>query len=435
MQDNAPAHIFGQFADVVRQKGSMLTLMVKQKKQIFGVLVPETCARFECDAADVVQISGEEMEPKPMKSLGALTKSEKRFIVKAAWTNNKGYALNGDPCRMLDDGDIMCIFEYLQWQFQMPEVGIVRPNIVKMAAAFGDTEDGNLALMQIRDAMQQHEVLALPVHCDSPLHWTALELQLKPGTDEILSLRYGDFLGRVKQSAEIARKVLALISWQPGEELKPPEIPKTWNHYRQRECSNDCGFVVWHLLENAFKRRRNEGNGGVYPNPAAWRKTLKTLLEGLVKEQESWSQEEISSKKPRHPVSLPGEKLKGEKAAATTVWRKQFFTCSTCRWSTSGEGCTYCNPAKHEALAKEKEKRSKELAGALMKALQTCKDLGLMPADPEVKPPDGPLQAGGGDNVEHMEGNLKLVCISMPPITVYGIGVRGGFLIKTACKQ
>ena len=290
MQDNAPVHIFGKKAVVAKHNTSMLTLMVDMVKFVHGVEVKQTPARFECDVADVVEIPAEQenmMKAKEMKALGSLTKPEKRFMMKTAWNNSAGYALNGLPGKMLDDGDLWVIFEYLQWQYQQPVVGMVKANIVKLALVFGDSPDGEMAIMQIKDAMRQCEVLLLPVHCDAPLHWTALELHMKPDSDEIIGVKYGDWLGGLEQSANLAQLLLNLISMKTEQvegQFGLMELPRPFNHYVQRSWSNDCGFVVWQMLENAMKRLRLEPDVGVYPDPNRWRKTLKTLLEAMVKE-------------------------------------------------------------------------------------------------------------------------------------------------------
>ena len=75
------------------------------------------------------------------------------------------------------------------------------------------------------------------------------------------------------------------------------------------------------------------------------------------------------------------------------------FSCSSCRWTTNGAGCCYCNPKKHEELAKKKEHRSRALAEALKKGLEDCKKLGIMPEVPE--PPKGPAKLSGGGTVCH----------------------------------
>ena len=73
------------------------------------------------------------MEPKDMKSLGSLTLAEKRFMLKACCGNEKCYTVHAEPGQMLHGADLMAIFEYLQWQYVMPEVAMIKPSMVKLA--------------------------------------------------------------------------------------------------------------------------------------------------------------------------------------------------------------------------------------------------------------------------------------------------------------
>ena len=98
----------------------------------------------------------------------------------------------------------------------------------------------------------------------------------------------------------------------------------------------------------------------VYPDPVKWRKTLKTLLDNCLKDQEIWNMEEAMEKKPKHPLSIPGMKVEGKNAAALKLYKKQFYSCTSCRWSNTGFGCCYCNPSRHEALLEKKKRLAKQ---------------------------------------------------------------------------
>ena len=271
---------------------------------------------------------------------------------------------------------------------------------IRMTTKFHTSEEaGMLSLLQIKDAMKQFEHVILPVHCDAPLHWTVIALRLEKGSAEILEVSYYDWCNGVKESAVLAQRLLSLLTFSEDDaKKKPMELPLPCNYYRQKPGSNDCGFALWQALENACKKMRLESAVGVLPRPEAWRKTLKVLLTSLCAEQTKWMMEEASGGKPKHPVCLPGLKKVGVEAKPLKMFRKEFFICSSCRWSSSGLGCCYCNPKKHEDLQKEKEKRSREMAAALEKALKTCKDLGLLPdvpkpsADTDMK--GGSIEAG-----------------------------------------
>ena len=119
----------------------------------------------------------------------------------------------------------------------------------------------------------------------------------------------------------------------------------------------------------------------VYPNPVKWRQTLKTLLENCIKDQTNWLVEEIGGKQAKHPLSIPGSKTSGvKKQAALKLYPQQFYSCHSCRWSLTGEGCCYCNPMKHEKLLEKKQRLAKELAEALKKGLEKLVEQGMIPA-------------------------------------------------------
>ena len=119
----------------------------------------------------------------------------------------------------------------------------------------------------------------------------------------------------------------------------------------------------------------------MYPDPVKWRKTLKNLLENCVKDQSNWFMEELEMKKPRHPLSLPGAKVTGKQAGAMKLYRSEFYSCTSCRWSLTGEGCCYCNPKKHEELLEKKKRLAKELSVALQKGLEQLVEQGMIPEE------------------------------------------------------
>jgi hypothetical protein len=247
--------------------------------------------------------------------------------------------------------------------------------------------------------MKAFSVVLLPVHCDAPLHWTVLVLYTELETGAILSVKYYDWCSGLKESRMLAQRLLSLLSFSEADAtVEPMQLPTHCNHYRQKPKSNDCGFAAWHAMENVCKAIRKEPVG-VFPRPEAWRKMLKTFMEGLQKEQDKWTMEQATGGKAKHPVCLPGMKKIGSEAAPLKLFANQFFTCSSCRWRPSGQGCCYCNPESHEKLKLLKEKRSREMQIALQKALKTCKSLGLI--GDVAAPEDVKKLQGGSPNGIH----------------------------------
>ena len=129
---------------------------------------------------------------------------------------------------------------------------------------------------------------------------------------------------------------------------------------------------------------------------------MKTLLVNIVKEQDVWCMEEIGDKKVKHPLSLPGAKVSPKQVGALKLYRTQFYSCTSCRWSLTGEGCCYCNPKKHEELLKKKTRLANELSLALQKGLEKLREQGMIPE--HVGQTHGVVDAtqpleGGGDSL------------------------------------
>lgn len=386
----------------VEQMGPMLTLKVEVFKIVHGVKVPYPTQSLKCNIDEVVECQEEEMEPKLFKNWGSLSVAEMRFIVKACWGNEQGYAVNVEEGRMLHDCDLVAIFEYLQWQYMLHAVRFVKSGIVKIAMHFPTQEHGMMCLQEIRDLMEAARFVVLPVHSDAGPHWTFLVLEVEEDSSKIMHVTYYDWgRGCVKESAVLAQMLLSNITLSGDDEVSEPmKLPKPCNWYRQAFGSNDCGLAAWQALENCFKICRMEGRCGVLPEPKQWRKTLKIFLNKLIGVQEKWQMEEAQAKKPKHPVCLPGVKKVGAEAVGLKMTIKDFFGagCPSCRWTTTGDGCCYCNPEKHDKLRGEKQLRASAMAENLKKALQKCQDLGLVtiPAVPAPKDAAGPDKGGAG---------------------------------------
>ena len=389
-------------AKVVKQSKRLITLEVDTFSYVLGIKVPQPTKRWECEVDEVVEVKEDDMEPKIFKSIATITKPEKRFCIKAAWGNNTGYALQGSFGTMLADEDLNLIDQYLQWQYMQPDIGLASASGVKVAAHFGlANEDGMIALQEVKDMLVQKKVLICPIHCDEPLHWTFLVLW-SDEAGRILDVKYVDWCINMKPNAQIAQKLLNMLVLDPmNPARKLWKLPKAWNSYRQRPASNDCGFALWWTEETVMKQMRHECDIGAYPKPVEWRKTLQTFATSLQKEQSEWMVEDGKGGKSKVAICIPGEKKVGKEYDYLKMPRKQFFTCSSCRWSQTGEGCCYCNPAKHAKLREDKCRKGRELAAALKKALSTCIELGLLPENAdEPTTPSAPLEqlSGGGDD-------------------------------------
>ena len=388
-----------------KQHLNLVTLQIEQKHHLHGVDIALAPKKFSCSVDEIVVCKEDAIEQIMYKNIGSLTIAEKRFMCKQAFGNQTGYALAGSSGEMLADSDLVVMYEYLQWNYMNPAVHMVQSSVVKMALHFGLSEEaveGNLCLQTLKEMMQRFEIVILPVHCESPLHWTFVHLEMEPESPKVVEVKYYDWLKGEPTCRTLAQKLLTLITLDPavagGNSL---QLPQHCNHWKQEWKSNDCGFAGWQALENALKAKRLEDPVGVRPVPKAWRKTLKVLLEQLVTAQSFWKMESATSKKPKHPVCIPGVKKLGAAAEPLKLPEKGFFTCSACRWSQSGEGCCYCNPAKFAALREQKEKYSRQLAAALKKALDSCVAMNLIPAEPEAAGPESTAacaepHSGGG---------------------------------------
>ena len=134
---------------------------------------------------------------------------------------------------------------------------------------------------------------------------------------------------------------------------------------------------------------------------------MKTLMENICKDQANWFLEEAEGRKARFPLSIPGMPAAGKEkdVKALKVYRKEFFSCTSCRWSLTGAGCCYCNPVKHQILLDKKARLAKELQIALNEGLEKLKAQGMIHAHTletgTSLEPEKPLEGGG----EYMTGD------------------------------
>jgi hypothetical protein len=347
------------------------------------------------------------MEPLNMKSIGQLTRGEKRWMVNSAYGNSGVMLGSTEAKQMLTDEDLQVTFDYLQWQYISYRVAMLKPSCVKVAMMEGlSTEEGSLAVLEAKEIMKQYDYVVVPVHSEVPLHWTVIMLRMKTGSDEVEQCHYIDWLQNVENNRRYAQKFLKFVTLQGESYMK---LPGAFNKYRQASGSNDCGLAVWWALEVFMKEIRMEGAWRLSPNPAEWRKRLTTLKTTLHDERGVWLLEEATNKKPKAMVALPGTKIleraemmkeitKHWKAKSLKHKASQFFTCSRCRWSQSGDGCFGCNPHKAAEVKADREKEAEQLKIALRQALEHCKSLGLLEeTEPEDKLWKSKKLDGGGD--------------------------------------
>ena len=351
------------------------------------------------------------MKPLVKKSMQQLTIGEKRFMSKQIWGNHLG-VLGAAPKRMLTDEDLKAIFEYLQWQYQMPEVGYVPPTSVKLICVQGASFEGGAdAIREVRQIMQRSKYVVLPVHGDAPLHWTVVVLKMEEvGTMAVEKVSYLDWLKPcVAANRNSAMKLLRLLTI--GENCKFLELPAVGNKFVQKTGSNDCGFVYWYALESCMKENRAEGILQLYPQPDVWRQRLRKLEEKVQEVQQKWFMEELQKKVPKVGVDLPGDKHLDVKEYAAKILllhktgklkkMKEFWTCASCRWSSCGDGCYNCNPDKAAAWRKDRETQAKALQNAITGWIQKLKDNGAdlpgLPVDTKIDPTEK-LEGGGSTN-------------------------------------
>ncbi len=74
--------------------------------------------------------------------------------------------------QMLVDEDLRAIFEYLQWQYQMPEFAMARPGVVKVACYEGmSSPEGGACIWEMKDLMEKFKyvVCSLAHPCTAAL--------------------------------------------------------------------------------------------------------------------------------------------------------------------------------------------------------------------------------------------------------------------------
>ena len=369
---------------------------------------------YPCDISEVLPWSTEAMLELKKKSLGTLTDGEKRFMVKQVWGNALGSSASTMQGKMLNDADLCAIFEILQYQYQQPLVTMVKAAAVKLAMCEGvSTSEGQLCILEIKYTMERCNYAVLPIHCEDPLHWTVLVLHMEAlGSDKVKEAFYFDWCRPcMPGNRNYARKVLRLVTIADTSFM---ELPDVHNRYEQRAWSNDCGFAFWYALEVFMKKERLEGDWTLYPRPEKWRTQLHDFKKSLVKEQQKWLLQDAEKKKdswrPKFLIHKPGEKVLDKQAEKAEIEKQMksgscrhkatdFFACGSCRWTTSGEGCFNCNPAKAAEVKATREKQAQQLKKAVEVFYEILQKQGILPAHvPEDKPCEAStdLMAGGG---------------------------------------
>jgi len=423
-KDNCREDAFGLKAEIVEQELDALQLKMQKVKNdgSFQNFV------YNCFVADVCPWDDEALQPLVKKSINTLTDGEKRFMVKQVWGNSQGKLLGALKNGMLSDEDLVSIHEFMQWQYQMPDVALAAPCAVKLACFEGaSTVEGSGCILELKELMQTKRIVVFPIHAD--LHWTVVVLEMEEiGSMKVKRAHYFDWMEPcVARHRNFARKLLRLLTIS-AENQSFLELPVKHNKFRQRPGSNDCGFVVWYALEVFMKQRRMEGTWTLLPRPDLWRDRLQTFQRSLLKEQQAWALEDMKEKskmwKPKFEIVRPGSKKTGdkneEKAMLHLKWqegkvivkRKEYFGCPRCRWSTFGEGCESCNPAKAEKLKAVKDKEIQHLQNVVASWYAMLQEKGILvdhvPAD--QKPESKDMKGGGGtmgQQLHAFEGRLS----------------------------
>jgi len=425
-KDNCREDAFGLKAKVVEQTLGQLKLeMMKVKPDgKFQNMI------YNCCVEDVCAWDEDKLKPIVKKSINTLTDGEKRFALKQVWGNQKGGLEGTLKGNMLSDEDLTAIHEFLQWQYQMPDVALASASVVKVIVVEGaSTVEGATCIMEVKELMKTKRVVVLPIHAD--LHWTAVVLEMEDiGSMIVKSVQYFDWIEPVVvRNRNYARKLLRLLTIVE-DSVQFLALPVKSNKFRQREGSNDCGFVVWYALEMKMKELRMEGACALYPTPEVWRERLNVFEKNLVKEQQAWAMEDLKKKpktwKPKCEVVRPGSKTamdKNEEKAMRDLkyfqgklkhLRSEYFGCSRCRWSTTGNGCSSCNPAVDEKLKDVKEMEATHMKNKVEAWYAMLKEKGILvdhvPADEILQP--GKLNGGGtsGATVDFVFSCIHNVC-------------------------
>ena len=375
------------------------------------------CGKFvyHCDVMEVLPWVDEAMEPLPKKSIVGLNDGEKRFMIKQIWGNCKGSLAGTFPKKMLGDEDLKATAEYLAWQYQQPLVNMASPAAVKVAMVEGtSTMEGQLCILEVKELMQRSKYVVVPIHSNEPLHWTALVLGMEgdAGASEVKKVWYFDWCSACIPSNRVyARKILRLLTIADTHFL---QLPARANKFVQANGSNDCGLVVWYALEMCMKNMRMEGEWTLYPQPGAWRIQLHTFKNSLLKEQSKWMAEDAKLQnkkwKPKFLIQIPGAKVLEKAVQAHLIAdamekgkckhkAKDFFTCSSCRWSSSGDGCYKCNPAKTAEVKERREKEALQVKAAVEKFYELAAAQGILvehvPEDKVLEEKGGKMEGGG----------------------------------------
>ena len=92
---------------------------------------------------------------------------------------------------------------------------LANPVCVKILTEQGLTEDSLMVMQQLQEQLKIAKELVIPVHSDSPLHWTAMVLTTKEqGSAEVTEVAYYDWCADV-HSNRIAACVMGIRASAP----------------------------------------------------------------------------------------------------------------------------------------------------------------------------------------------------------------------------
>ena len=131
--------------------------------------------RVDADRGDVEIVHTNETRAIGYKNVNTLMAGAKRYLVGRIFGRTQEVKSALPEQSMLSDTDLRACYEYLAWQYQRQEVRMAEAGVIQMLVAEGtSTEEGLMAIWEVREQMAESLFYIIPVHGDKPLHWTCI---------------------------------------------------------------------------------------------------------------------------------------------------------------------------------------------------------------------------------------------------------------------